>query len=509
MDIRLPIARDMKISNFSGNTISAYSSYMQNTMVDKIDSDTGERMIVTQRPAIDMVEDASTTVAKVMGRGIYYWDVNSSDYFINEDTVYKAGYTNSIGTITTGVDRCYFFEVGTRLVIVDPENNEVWTITSGDVLAQVTDADLPSTIVGGGAVLDGYLFLMDDNGTIHQSDLDNATSWDALNIIEAEREPDKGTFLGRHQDHLVAFGKSTIEFFYNAANPKGSVLSRRQDVFYNIGCPHEQGVWEDGDVVYFLGRTQRGDYGIYEIDNFQAKPISNPEFNSYLTSVYADSISLPLLAGFAGRGHNFMALTIHTTSSAIAPIYTFVYDRNTGIWGPWVSNLTELSSLAGFPVMSWTNSSASRFGSGILTNGDLLTLKGTFDPTDSFLVTYYVENQDDYVATGYMEAIGSDNTDNIDVICRMGHLDSNSNKNKFCHGLEVVADYTSAAQTLTLKWSDTDHTTFTSTRTMDMIKRNKLSRLGMYNRRTYQLEYSGSETIRLEALEYNITAGII
>lgn len=508
MDIRLPIARDMKISNFSGAD-PEYSSYMQNIIVDKIDSDTGERVIVTQRPAIDMVEDASTTVSKVMGRGIYYWDVTSADYFINEDTVYKAGYTNIVGTITTGVDRCYFFEVGARLVIIDPENNEVWTITSGDNLTQVTDGDLPSTIVGGGAVLDGFLFLLDEIGTIHQSDLDDATAWDALNIIEAEREPDSGTFLGRHQDHLVAFGTSTIEFFYNAANPVGSVLSRRQDIFYNIGCPHEQGVWEDGDVVYFLGRTQRGDYGIYEIDSFQTKPISSPEFNSYLTSVYANSVSLPLLAGFAGRGHSFMALTIHTTASAIAPVHTFVYDRNTGLWGPWLSNLTELAALAGFPVMSWTNSSASRFGSGILTNGDLITLKGTFDPVDSFLITYYVENQDAYVVTDYMEAIGSDTTDNIDVVCRMGHLDSNSNKNKFAHSLEVVADYTSASQTLTLKWSDTDHTTFTSTRTMDMLSRNKLSRLGMYNRRTYQLEYSGSETIRLEALEYSLTSGVV
>lgn len=509
MDIRLPVARDMKIADFSGGTITAYSSYMQNAMIDKIASDTGERMIVTQRPAIDMVEDASATVSKLNGRGIYHWPTNSADYFINDDTIYKGGYVNTVGTITSGVDRCYFFEVGARLVVVDPENNEVWTITSGDVLAEVVDADLPSTISGGGAVLDGYLFLLDDTGVIHQSDLDDATSWDALNIIEAEREPDSGTFLGRHRDHLVAFGKSTIEFFYNAANATGSVLSRRQDIFYNIGCPHEQGVWEDGDVVYFLGRSQRGDYGIYEIDNFQARGISTTEFNSYLTSVYADSTFLPLLAGFAGRGHSFVAITIHTTNGDIEPVYTFVYDRSTSLWGPWTTALTELSALAGFPVMAWTSSSSSRYGSGLMTNGDLITIKGTFTPIDTFSLKNYIEDEDDYVAADYIELFGVAGGANVDLVCRMGHLDSNSNKNKFAHNLEVIGDYTPNSQTLTLKWSDTDHTTFTSTRTLDTSKREKLSRLGIYNRRTYQLEYSGSDILRLEAIECSLTAGVV
>ena len=69
----------MKIAAFSGATVTAYSSYMQNAMVNKIDSDTGERTVVTQRPAINMVEDASGTVAKVRGRGIYFWDAGSAD----------------------------------------------------------------------------------------------------------------------------------------------------------------------------------------------------------------------------------------------------------------------------------------------------------------------------------------------------------------------------------------------------------------------------------------------
>jgi len=504
---RLPIARDMQISNFIGGTITDFSSYMQNAMAEKYESDTGERLFVTQRPAINMIEDASDSVSKDKGRGIYFWDVSDADYFINDDTIYKAGYVITIGTISSGTKKCSFHEVGSLLVVVDPENNEVWTINTAGTLTQVTDPDLPTTIAGGGATLDGYLFLIDDDGVIQHSDLDDATSWDPLNFIEAEREADDGVYLARHHDHIVAMGRSTIEFFYNAGNATGATISRRQDIFYNIGCPYEEGVWEDGDNIFFLGRTQRGDFGIYSITNFKIKQISNPAFNTYLTNIYAESSFFPLFAGFSVRGHGFISVTIHTTNSVVVPIYTLVYDIGTKIWGLWTSDLTELSTVNGFPVTGWTTSSASRFGTGILTNGDLVTLKSTFDPVDTFDIRYYVEDQDDYVITDYIATFGTEGGSNIDLLCRMGHIDSNTNKNKFGATLEVVSDYTTDSQTLTVKWSDIDHSTFTSTRTLDLSKRQKLSRIGMFNRRTYQLEYSGSEIVRLESLEYDVAGG--
>lgn len=506
-EIRLPIVRDMHISQFVGGTITSYSSYMQNIMVDKYQSDTGERFIATQRPAIDMVENASTTVVDARGRGIYYWSDTNADYFVNNSTVYKSGYTSVVGTISSGTKKCSFHEVGGRLIIVDPENNEVWTITNLDVLAQVTDVDLPSTIAGGGATLDGYLFLIDDLGVIQHSDLDDATSWDALNFLEAERERDAGIYMARHKDHLVAMGQSTIEFFYNASNPTGAAISRRQDIFYNIGVPYEEAVWEDGDEVYFVGRTQRGDYGVYVLDNFNIKLISSPDFNTFITANYAQGSFFPLISGFAAMGHNFISLTMHTTPSDILPDITFVLDISSKIWGVWNTSMSELSGVDGFPVIGWTTSSASRFGTGILTTGDIITLKSTYEPIDTFAVRFYLENQDDYVITDYIANFGSSGGTNIPIICRIGHIDANSHKTKFGKTLEVVADPTIASQTLTIKWSNTDHITYTDTRTIDLSLHETLSRIGTYNRRTYQLEYSGNETIRLEALEYNVIGG--
>lgn len=507
-ETRIPLARNMSLAAFNGGTITDYSSYMKNAMVDQIDSDTGNRNIVMQRPAINMVEDASVTVFKVNGRGIYYWGATGADYFINEDTLYKAGYVTTIGTITSGTKKCSFHEIGGKLVIVDPENNEVWTVTTGGTLAQVVDLDLPTTIAGGGTALDGYLFLIDDDGVIQHSDLDDATSWDSLNFIEAEREADGGTYIARHHDHVVALGKSTIEFFWNAGNATGATISRRQDIFYNLGCPYEDAVWEDGDDIYFLGRTQRGDYGIYAISNFKLKSVSNPSFNSYLTNTYAESSFFPLVAGFSARGHNFVSVTIHTTTTTILPSITFVYDISTGIWGIWDTSMSELSAVNGFPITGWTTSTSSRFGIGLLTNGDLVTLKNTFDPIDTFDVANYIVDQDDYVVADYIAVFGTEGGSNIELLTRVTHIDTGSNKNKFGTTLEIIADHTTTAQTVTLSWSDTDHSTFTTVRTLDLSKREKLSRIGSYNRRTYQLEYSGDEIVRLEALEYDVLKGM-
>lgn len=508
-DVRIPIARNLEIDGFSGGTITDQSSYMQNAIVESHASDTGDRTYVTQRPAIDMLEDASDEVAKAKGRGIYRWDVNDADYFINDDTVYKEGYSTVVGTITSGIARCSFHEVGGRLVIVDPENNEVWTITSADVLAKVVDVDLPSTIEGRGTTLDGYLFLIDTDGIVWHSDLDDATSWTATNFIDAEREPDAGVGLALHHDHVVALGRGSIEFFYNAGNATGSTLSRRQDIYYNVGVPYEEGVWEDGDNIYFLGRSQRGDYAIYMISNFQLSIISTPEMNTFITGNYAQGDYFPLIAGFAARGHTFVCMTIHLTNSTIDPTYSFVYDLNSKLWGLWDSSMDELVTIGAFPIMDWTTSSASRAGTGILTNGDLIILKGNFDPFDGFSTKEYIENPNDYVNPDYVATFGSADTTNVELLCRFGHIDNNTTKNKFISKAEVVCDYTPSSQTLTLKWSDTDHETWTSTRTIDTSSRAILSRLGKSNRRTYQIEYSGDEIIKLESLEVSVSGGSV
>lgn len=506
--IRLPLVADLHIDAFSGSTLTRLSSYMQNAVVEKYTQGTDERVYITQRPSFEILEDASESVSDSRGRGIYYWSTTNKVYFINNDTVYVGSYTNSIKTISAGTEKCYFFEVGSNLVFLDPENNEGWYINSSDAVTEITDADFPSTLAHGGAELDGFLFIMDEDGTIWHSDFEDATSWDALNFIDASKENDGGVYLTKLDNHIVAFGSRSTEFFYNAGNPTGSVINRRPDVYFNIGCGQPLSVVENGVDLKFLGKTKQGALSVYQLQNFSLKKISTSTIDAFITDSVSQADIKILAGGMYSQGHNFYLMSFYTTPSDIQNSLTLVYDSYSQIWGVWNTTLSEWSAFSGLPLIMWSISTTDfdQFGYGMMINGDRITIRTNFSPTDAFSSQYYIEDQNDYVVTDYVEVFGGTGTP-IELITRIGQKDHDVNNNKFTRSLEWVGDYTENSQTLTVKWSDEADDDFNAGKSLDLSDRRKLTRLGKSNRRTYQLEYSGDEIIRGEAIELKVHGG--
>lgn len=508
---RVSVARNLEVDKFSGATFTDIASYVKNGMIEKHTENSEEHSYVTQRPGFDVFTDASDTVADAKGRGIYYWNTKSARYFVNDDVIYKNSYSLVIGSITSGFRKGLFLEVGSYLVFLDHENNEGWTINSSDVLAQISDLDFPTTLAGGGAVLNSYVFVMDSDGTIYHSDSSNPTAWTATNVIDAAREPDGGIYLTKHHDHIVAIGTSTIEFFYDAGNPNGSVLGRRQDISYNIGAVSEDGVWYDGDDIFFLGRKPRGDIGVYRLSKFQLAKISTNELDAFLTeNITKNNISFTA-SGFSSRDHMFFILTAYDgAASTINPKLTLVYDSYSGTWHPWTTGISVLSGLGTYiPVMDWTisGSTSNRYGEGILSNGDLISIREDMIPQDSEAAQDYMENPTDYVAADYVETMGGGAGDNIDLVIRVGHIDFGTNRTKFIRTFSVIMDLTDSSQDLTIQWSDTDHTTFNTGKIIDTSAPNWLTQLGKTNRRTMQLSYSGGEIVRIMSMEFGIQYG--
>lgn len=506
--IRFPLVADLHIDEFSGATITRISSYMQNLVAEKYPTGAEERFYVTQRPAFEILEDASTAISDARGRGIYYWADTNKAYWVNNDTIYSNSYVNGIQTISTGTEKCYFFELGNELVVIDPENNEGWYIDSGDAVTQISDADFPSTIAHGGAELDGYLFLMDEDGVIWQSDFEDASSWNALNFIEAARENDGGTYLAKVDNHVAAFGSRSIEFFYNAGNPTGSILSRRPDIYFNVGCAQPQSVVENGIDIKFVGKTKQGALSVYKLQNFNLQPVSTSTIDAYITDAVSQSELSILAGGTYSQGHHFYLMTLYVLDSDVDDLNTLAFDTGSGIWTVWTTTLDEWSTFTGVPLISWSLASSdyNQFGYGLMTNGDRCTIRTNFNPVDTFNSQYYIENQNDYVDVDYVQVFGGTGT-NIPVIVRIGQKDHAANNNKFTYSLEWVGDYTDAAQTITVKWSDEDDDDFNTGKSLDISDRRKLPRLGKSNRRTYQIEYSGDEIIRGEAIEVKVSGG--
>ena len=123
-------------------------------------------------------------------------------------------------------------------------------------LTKITDADYPDPTVPGVQYLDGYFFVMDADGVIYNSDLENPASWNALNFITAEAESDSGVAISKHQNYIVALKDYTTKLFYDAANATGSPLSPYGNTAIQIGCAQGRSVAKlDGGII-FISRSK-------------------------------------------------------------------------------------------------------------------------------------------------------------------------------------------------------------------------------------------------------------
>lgn len=496
MITRVPLVSNLKIKAFSGATITDYDSGMTNALAVK----KGDKLVAQQRPGIDIFEDASTQTANTRGRAIFYWDANTALYIVNNNKIYKGSQSNIIGTITAGTKKCKFVPVGSYLVLIDPANSQAWTITTGDVVTQITDVDFPATLAFGGSTLNSSLYVMDTDGVIYGSALNDPTSWSALNYTTAERQPDGGSYLGHHHDHLVAYGPRTIEFFYDAANATGSPLNRRQDIAYLMGCNNGESIWEDGDRSFFIGTNASGGLGVYSIEQFNVKKISEDELDSFITQAIVKNGYSVVGSGFSADGRLIYVLTFYLTVTDINPSTSLAYDSVSGLW---LFIKTSLDGRTTLPLIDWSirDGVLPRYGEGILSNGDLITLNDNLIPNDTNLGgDYFVSG---YIASGYYASATASSV-GIDVVLRTGQNDFGSGEWKFAGNLKLIGDLTANSQTVSISYADGNNATFSTARSIDASTNRILSRLGRFKRRNHQVTHSSTDLLQLESLEVEL-----
>ena len=510
--VRLAVSDKLHIESFTGSRINVADNFGKNTINGEY---ADGRKYVTQRPSINIKTDVSALGGIASrGRGIFYWDKEGANYTVNDNVVYKNDYgtTCTLGTgaaFSQGTEKVYFAELNDYLIIVDSENNKGYTIDRG--VSSTVYNQIPNTAVGetdnfptalaeGVVVLDGFAFVMDTDGNIFNSDLNNPTLWRALSFIEASREADGGIYIDKHHDHIVAFGDRSIEFFFNAGNPTDSPLEKRRDISYNYGLVSGKSAFREADNIYGIGVYPSGGLYPYVLDNFQIKSIANPTFESYITQAHVVEASNILGSGFSTGGMTFYAVTFYRIQTDIVPDITTTFDGKG--WNPWE---IKVGSNIDFPLVAWSirTGKDAVSGEGILANGDIITVNDDFIPQDSLLAIGYYETG--VVADGYVtDVLGT--TLNIEMVCRTGPYDGGTNSYKFMYDLELIGDTTQSEQTATIKWADGNSVVFTPGRSIRTTGE-KMTRLGRFKRRNIEFDYSGDEQIRLEGFDCEITAG--
>ena len=461
-------------------TASTKDQRMVNAIPTKItNSMTGaQTFYVSKRPGFATL---NTPSAGNPGSAIHVWAGQGSGTSVisafgaTNSTVYNG--TSSLGS-TTG--KVYFIEdtlVGTtpNLTFVT-DSNTAYFYPEGGALTQITDVDYPGNVAGqtttGGFVfLDGYAFIMTGSGRVYNSDLNSMANWTASSYISCNMSPDKGVGLARYKDQIVAFGKQSTEFFQDVGNPTGSPLQRTPQGFMNIGCVSQHTYDIMDDTIMWLGSTDRSGVALYMLEGLQAKRLSTPTIETLLATTNPDNLTLSCIK-VVGKS----LVVIASTSD----LRTYVYCVEDDMWHEWNGAAQLWQHMHGI-------------GSGIK-------------------YVYAVTEQN---TTGKVYLINptsfsfQDDSMNYTMLLQTSRFDVGNQKLKICRKLRLIGDIQDSTATVDVSWSDDDYRTTSSGRSVDMsVDDAYLNGCGSFRRRSFSLSYTGSQPMRLEAIEIDYAQGI-
>lgn len=235
-----------------------------------------------------------------------------------------------------------------------PANTRILTVDSGSQITLSANAtsgaatstaltktplakivSLPGSAVGKFVYLDGYLFFADEtNKRIYQSGLNNITSWGASDYITVQSSGEAIAGIARVGSRLAALCSASIEFFYNAGNPSGSVLTSQKELFRRIGVSGGSATNASstvpvyaysGDTVFFLGTEGGQSRGIYAMAGTEIKKISTPEIDRQISRSAAGTYWL--ISAFHDRGKNYVVV-----SETSSPLRNFIGCLENGMW---------------------------------------------------------------------------------------------------------------------------------------------------------------------------------
>lgn len=324
----------------------------------------------------------------------------------------------------------------------------------------------PLLVVPGDCYLDGTTYVMTPEAKIYGSDINDTMTWDALNYLTAQIEPDNGVALAKQLVYVVAFKQWSTELFYDAGNPTGSPLGTVQGNKVNQGCRHAGSIQDLDGVLVWISQTRSGSVGVYAMDNARAQPISTPSVDKLLQAGdYSECYSVDIKI----NGHRFYVVTLPVSN------LTLMYDMSTGQWFQWTDTAGNF-----FPYL---NSIAEDNQTTLLqhaTNGKIVEVSTIVYGDEGVAIPW-----DLY-------------TDNYD---------GGTRKPKYLYRMDVIGDQV-AGSTMTVSCSEDDYLTWSIDRTFDLSKlRPNIRDCGTFLRRAWHFHHEALVPLRLEAVELQIALG--
>lgn len=376
------------------------------------------------------------------------------------------------------------------------------TATNADVtftltkLAKVLDTDFPADAVGPMVFLDGYGFIGTAAGNIYATDINAIASIGVNNYLNANAFADAGKGLVKIKNTLAFFGESSIEFFYQAGNPAGSVLSPIKNASLRCGIPGNaqafasfKRITQIGDDTYFWGVetnpdnafliSGRGDnHHVYKLTaGFQLFKMSTPETAAFLQGIVPRKIE-----SFSCAGKNY--LIISATSLATKCI---VWDLDLDLPSEWVVAASAY-------MVNW-HEAFSLGGSRFLAD-DRTNIRGL----------YFTEG--DTAVASKLDADASTGKA-VTRIIQSAKVNFDTTKRKFMISATLVCDK-EATGTELFEYSDDDGATWVTWGSFDLTSMQpKLTRGGSFvGGRQFRMTNASAVAGRAQMLEIDLDVGV-
>ena len=443
---------------------------------------------ITNRAAQDnrhfIVKRSGTTqvVASVVSeavRGIFFWEdesklfysVNNDIYVYNVNTGVSTTLSNPFGTTSGTVGFCLFLYDNGTSVVCATDGTTLVTISSTNVVTTVTDPDIPTPHLPYPIFLDGYLFLAKTGtASIYNSDLNDPTAWTAGNVIDAEMEGDDLVRLAKLNNYIVAFGSTSIEYFWDAAEATGSPLNRN-DTPIKINS-YLGGFSQFGNSLYYIGVNDGGQADIYKLTDFKIEELGTPTISRFLNTANTN-ISTWSAGIVSCKGHTFYVVNVGTQT-------TYVYDVDTKLWARWAYQATSV-----FPVTA---------------SCSVQTTANTY--------TYFALGTTSSAIYRFNDTLYQDDGTNFTCTIVTEASDFGTLNRKTMRRLSVIGDRPSSNASLGVQWSDDDYQTYSTARSVNLNQDLPCTyNLGWFRQRNFKLTFTANENMRLQELEVEINKG--
>ncbi len=430
--------------------------------------ETGELWIY-KRPGL---EEYSIVASDNAGYGIYYW--RGSVYTIFGSNFYRNGTLVGSDLDTTGGVYRFDSNLGAEPQLIFGNGVKTYAYTEATGMVgplDTVDSDFPALTVKGFAYLNGYEYVMTPDAYIQNSELNSVNtsdSWNAINFIRAQIEPDNGVFLGKQLVYVVAIKQWSTEFFFDAGNAEGSPLGPVQGLKNQYGCSSADSVRLIDDILFWLCTNRAASKQIVMLERGAASVVSTPAIDRLLANadtsvVYSWNLKI--------TGHNFYIITLKNSNLTLA------YDIVMKKWFQW----TDVDGNY-FPIV---DSSYNIDGTHLLqheSNGKLYKANVTIFTDDSSVIT-------------------------VDIITPI--FDAGIRRRKMLGRMWAIADQTQDSQ-LAVRFTDDDYSTWSSWRYMDLSQKEPyLKDCGTFRKRAYHLRHDKPTHFRIQAIEVQYDIGTL